>query len=739
MSKELHLKNGTRLFIEPKSFANGGEGDLFKIIGPISFTNHVVKIYKIGKRTKDRENKLQYLIEHRPETLENNNHHSIIWPNEIVYEQNAFCGFTMYYVRGIKLEMLCVPKLPKQLPNEWNKFDFTNKEGLKLRLKLCFNLAVAIYHVHKPKTFVLVDLKPENIIVQSNGLISIIDMDSIAVVNNSHVIYPPPVSTPDYTPAEHCDQGQAKKNINESWDRFSVAVIFYRLLCGIHPFIGSCQPPYDKANTTQEKIKQGLFVNGIKKDAFKIIPPPHKNFLPLNSAIQNLFKLCFDDGHAFPDIRPSADEWCSVLSPQDFIRKRKLPSQTIAFPDFKLPEALTIPTVNTIKWKKLTFPNIKKQTLATALIGKIFGFSSRDLALTALNQRINELKATENNLFNLLLEFENLLIVFKNKQTIIIENSIKEINQLKIEFRDKMAKDDLKMAELIDPENTEYQEEQKKYTNEKISFGNLITQLYRTNLEQEERKYNFGISQLQSKLNTINTQKSDEEIKRINNPTKLIQYKLNRADIHNFGFSTVKSLELRGIKTAADFVNIDSSGMLQLRNGSWVKVSGIGWSRASDLMDWKRKLDQKENLIIKKEIKIIYDGSINDIKKEIVNYEIKFKEHIKPFQLKYNNEKSIIDKKMAESSQNCKNKLNEIKQRYDKIADKIIGESKAYVSNKVEILLKDILNRAVSSLESNKRSFIKKQGELYSTIEQIKKNLIDDYNRVEFDYREFEN
>ncbi len=97
---------------------------------------------------------------------------------------------------------------------------------------MCFNLSAALSQIHSYGSYVLVDIKPDNIMIRPDGLISIIDMDSTEVIANGRLIFPAQVATPEYTPPEY---GKSIRNIEkdiigETWDRFGIAVIFYRIL-----------------------------------------------------------------------------------------------------------------------------------------------------------------------------------------------------------------------------------------------------------------------------------------------------------------------------------------------------------------------------------------------------------------------------------------------------------------------------------------------------------------------------
>lgn len=333
MSLRVYTKNSKeKLKLVPKPFASGGEGHLYKIASPHAWQKHVVKIYHPAKRTATREEKMRYLLRNPPQQLEQD---SIVWIKDMVYsEQNEFLGFIMPMVKGEKLEILCTPKLPKKLTNTWYRFHPEADDALDLRLKVCYNLAAAIHQIHACKHYILVDLKPDNVIITPEGLLALVDLDSVEVVENGIKLFDAPVATPEYTPPEYYRANEHDPTQQQAWDRFSLAVIFYKLLLGIHPFAGSFTPPYDKANTLSQKIEAGLFVHHPKRQDYrKSIPPLHRNFFKLSNELQHLFHNCFVEGSVHPHARPTAHEWCSaIMQHLDIHKTRLLPSKVVTLP-----------------------------------------------------------------------------------------------------------------------------------------------------------------------------------------------------------------------------------------------------------------------------------------------------------------------------------------------------------------------------------------------------------------------
>lgn len=378
------LKNGVNLSLEPKPFAEGGEGKLFRITKPSSLQDHVAKIYHPQKRTSERVKKIEYLISNPPSFNSAQVHQSIIWINNLVLENNQFAGFIMPFADGITLEKLCLPKLPPAYIANWKKYDPLTKEGINNRLKLCFNIAVAINQIHNTGQYVVVDLKPENIKVRPNGMISILDFDSIEIKINDKVLFPAQVITPEYAPPEyHLNSKSIEHFKDETWDRFSLAVIFYKILFGIHPFVGSCKPPYDKLHTTEDMIKNGLFPNNPKvQNRFSVIPNPHRNFNKIDLEVRELFLRSFDNGINNPNIRPTAEDWCSILSPiPAFSVNRVLPSVTVKIKDLALTSfsklTNTLPPYPKLAFSPITQPtHIVKFTDKNPFLNTLFFVSS---------------------------------------------------------------------------------------------------------------------------------------------------------------------------------------------------------------------------------------------------------------------------------------------------------------------------------------------------------------------------
>lgn len=310
MPKNFTLQNGATLSVADNPLGEGGEGAVYEILSPANYRNSVAKILYPDKRTNERRYKVRYMVDNPPANIQDGNGHNfLIWPQQILLENNDFVGFIMPKAEGIDLEELCRVKLKPELGSEWQKFYRDNSDSMILRLILCSNIAKAVNALHATGHYVIGDLKPENIRVKSNGLVSILDLDSCQISDGGQIRFQSKMNTPKYNPPETIIEHKEL-----SWDLFIIGIIFYEILCGIHPFIGTTRAPYENLNTPEQKIQAGLFPFGSKSNYFEVIAIPHYNFKNLPDRVQKLFLRCFDQGISNPAIRPNTTDWLNNLT-----------------------------------------------------------------------------------------------------------------------------------------------------------------------------------------------------------------------------------------------------------------------------------------------------------------------------------------------------------------------------------------------------------------------------------------
>lgn len=312
MPRILKSYKGTSFTISDKPINSGGEGAIHEVVG--GKAGIVAKIYHTPQKAQDFYPKILFMVNNPPfGNAPKQIRDAIIWPIDILFENDVFVGYIMPLVNGgIKLFEVTLPAPPGHNHGpQWQKFNHSNPDAFLIRMKVCYNLAKAIEVLHQSGNYALVDLKPENVLIKPNGHFSIIDLDSIQITDKHQLLFPSTAHTPEYSPQEFHNGkiDPQSTSVAQSFDNFSLAVILYQVLLGIHPF----QASHARLTTIADNIKHGLFAHGAKKKQLHIIPHPHKAFKSLSDSTRKLFIRALDHGHINPDFRPTAEEWVKVL------------------------------------------------------------------------------------------------------------------------------------------------------------------------------------------------------------------------------------------------------------------------------------------------------------------------------------------------------------------------------------------------------------------------------------------
>lgn len=296
-------------------FSSGGEGEVRTVErAPARFTNVCAKIYHQQKQSAKIEQKINFMVSNPPAQISGNGF-MIGWPLAAIYNSSAkFIGFLMPIAptESKQLVNLTAKNLSKKLAPIWHqKYDRAlGKDSLIARLKLINNISIPIHLLHDTGKYVLKDLKPQNILVTHTGQITIVDMDSIQIMDGSRLLFPGTAATDQYMPPEFYTQKvgiDASKPLDKSWDLFALAVVYYQILFGLHPFVVT---PWvikdDSAMEISQNIAQGLFPFGANAHKVRSYPPLHNNFKLIPPQIQKLFVKALGEQ---PSLRPSAMSW----------------------------------------------------------------------------------------------------------------------------------------------------------------------------------------------------------------------------------------------------------------------------------------------------------------------------------------------------------------------------------------------------------------------------------------------
>jgi len=277
---------------------SGGEGTVWDT----NKNGYLAKVYHC--LDQEQVEKLKVMVAHPPPDPNYHIPHiSFAWPKSLLKDSNGcVLGFLMPAITGsVELLKIYSPLLRQKLKLETN-WIFLHT--------VCQNIASIIQAIHAG-SYVLGDIKSQNILVNNRALPSIIDTDSFQVrhPNNSHV-YHCLVGSEGFTPVELLGQDFSTVEQTEVHDRFRLAVIIYLLLFGNHPFQGQWVGMGDSPEPT-ELVRSGFWPyspNSLIK--------PSPRTIPLNIVhpeIQRCFLRCFNDGHTQPHLRPTAQEWKNAL------------------------------------------------------------------------------------------------------------------------------------------------------------------------------------------------------------------------------------------------------------------------------------------------------------------------------------------------------------------------------------------------------------------------------------------
>lgn len=266
--------------------AEGAEAKIYTIRNR---PRELLKLYIDNKDVIQKREKLNYLVNNRPLLSSH-----LAWPLEY-YESTTVSkgqlllqqGFYMKKIEGLGLEYLESLSPPHQLlklqPN-------LNRKGIKdllSRLMICCNIGETVNQLYDAGYYTIVDVRPQNFIMDNSGQSHLIDLDSIQIWNDDIKIQSPSYS-PEYAPKSNYKAEEISKN--KSWDIFGLSIIAYKILFGIHPFAGMKFLPFVKVGTTlPENIDKKLYAYGEQSKYLLVRQIPHLKMRYIPEPLQVLF------------------------------------------------------------------------------------------------------------------------------------------------------------------------------------------------------------------------------------------------------------------------------------------------------------------------------------------------------------------------------------------------------------------------------------------------------------------
>gem|GEM_PF-2818072 len=297
-----------------KRLASGGEGVVWETNTSIQGLKQVAKIYKHdssqnANAIRERTDKLRLLIDYPPvDPNVGSGHVSFAWPQDFVFDaRQRVVGFLMPAITEPRtLLSVCNPKRRKlkKLPIDWRYLHTVARNVASV---------VQALHENRPHGYVLGDIKLENILVNSQALPTIIDIDSFQAYDSSRrKTYNCLVGSPGFTPPELIGKDFKVTQQSSYHDNFRLGVVIYFLLFGEHPFKGAWKGNGDVPDQNK-LVQRGIWPHSPLADNLLITTRFSMPLEVLHPQLKEAFLLCFNDGHRDPALRPTAKEWKSRL------------------------------------------------------------------------------------------------------------------------------------------------------------------------------------------------------------------------------------------------------------------------------------------------------------------------------------------------------------------------------------------------------------------------------------------
>jgi hypothetical protein len=208
-----------------RQIAAGGEGEVWAT----DRDGQAAKLYRA--RGPDRFAKLRAMIA-RPPALgaDPAAQAALAWPTAVVEAVDGDApgpaGFLMPAVAG---RVLTAAIRPSRRRRELPGFDWLSLHAV------AYNLCWLVGRLHAAG-YVLGDLKPDNLLVDEDGLVALVDLDSIQVTDrNAGRVFRAPTGSDGFTAPELVGELLSSVERTELHDRYALAVVVHLLLFARHP------------------------------------------------------------------------------------------------------------------------------------------------------------------------------------------------------------------------------------------------------------------------------------------------------------------------------------------------------------------------------------------------------------------------------------------------------------------------------------------------------------------------
>ncbi|MGI8794648.1 MAG: hypothetical protein ACR2H3_15990 [Acidimicrobiales bacterium] len=278
----------------------GGEAEVFEVSGRPS-----VAYKRYRSPTPERAAKLDVMLRHPPAGIDDGGHVAIAWPTEIVEEHGRLAGFLMPRIDT----KTTVPLF--QVYNPQSRRQVAPGFSWRYLIRTARNVAAIVESLHDGG-YVVGDLNESNFLVSRRALVTLVDCDSVQVVDpDGGMVHGCPVGKPEFLAPElqRADLSVQRRTVES--DRFALAVLLHLLLLeGAHPFAGIWRGRGDPPDIGTRIAKRAAahHRHGAVRPA-----PLALDLSVVPSPLARLFRRAFGPGLRFPSVRPSAGDWLAAL------------------------------------------------------------------------------------------------------------------------------------------------------------------------------------------------------------------------------------------------------------------------------------------------------------------------------------------------------------------------------------------------------------------------------------------
>jgi WD40 repeat protein len=295
-------KTAQEVVLEGEPLARGGEAGIYPLPGSADL---LAKIYH--RPSPAHGDKLAAMIADPPEDpMITRGHVSIAWPIDRIVAPGGQARCIGYLMRRVEKARPII-----EFYNPRSRLQLCPHFHFGYLLRTARNLATAVRAIHE-RGHVIGDVNESNILTTIQALVTMVDTDSFQVRVGTRV-HRCLVGKMEYTPPELQGSRFADVDRTPEHDVFGLAVLIFQLLMqGMHPFAGIYTGAGEPAGVGN-RIAEGMWPYA-RTRAVPYFPNPHAPpFEVLPSAVQEMMRRCFEEGHLHPSLRPDALSWQRTL------------------------------------------------------------------------------------------------------------------------------------------------------------------------------------------------------------------------------------------------------------------------------------------------------------------------------------------------------------------------------------------------------------------------------------------